>query len=891
MKKGFSLVEIIISVGLIAIVMLFLFQILSDLQYEETTSNFASGNQMNRANVIKKVEDDFNLRFVKRIKLSKNEDNTVVTFSFQEGNSSTLTVTPKTISYKNGNLEEGKNVFTYKINDNNYEYDGNVKMTTDLATGEVESVNLFCEEEDSNCGTSQFHYVKIRIPVKNIKDSENNVQDDIELFYVGPFVEYANKYKRFTLESNGVNTSLKVERISSKREEVDLGELRNGDYVYEQDELKVSAEANTGYTNVVVKVNDNVVTNGSVYKVKDNETLGVVSVTSNASLQEFGITLSGESELPITLERTYTNKEGASLGVITNTTKLYYGDKIKVSLVNPNTAKFENLVLKVNGANFTSGQEIVITSNLLVNRTATIRSYVQTIQTRFQNADGTWGGYSTVSTPTKKYGETVTYSVAANNTYAAASIPSYQVTGTKTVQLDIPRRTSTNIIQVRYQNADGTYGAYSNAKNETLRVGQTVSWSRAQDATYVAASSSITATASNQTKQVSVARRTSTNVIQVRYQNADGSYGGYSNVVNTTHRVGQTVSWSRAQDGTYKAASISFAATASNQTKQVSVNRRTSTNIIQVRYQNADGSYGGYSNVVNTTHRVGQTVSWSRGQDGTYSAGSMSFTATASNQTKQLSITRRTYALTVNRGTGVASVSGGGTYRAGQTVNISASMTAGYRFTNWTKNAGTLTNANASSTSFVMPTSAATVTANGTLDRLYIYNEGSYPLKDTLGISVQMYEHDYDNDTTKVEYPTYLSIIHKNTDWAARGCYRIDFNNTNWYNEYSEVHCIISAHRANGTNYDSSHTWYVSVPYRQDKTDTASPAIPLNPSGGFEIRSSAGNVEVVGYIAANRDKIAKKKYPVSHINIITSNAASKPSKYYETRLHSCWLVK
>ena len=68
MKKGFSLVEIIISVGLIAIVMLFLFQILTDLQYEESASNYASSNQLNRANVIQKVEEDFNTRFIKSVR-------------------------------------------------------------------------------------------------------------------------------------------------------------------------------------------------------------------------------------------------------------------------------------------------------------------------------------------------------------------------------------------------------------------------------------------------------------------------------------------------------------------------------------------------------------------------------------------------------------------------------------------------------------------------------------------------------------------------------------------------------------------------------------------------------------------------------------------------------
>ena len=590
MKKGFSLVEIIISVGLIAVVMLFLFQILTDLQYEESNTNYASSNQLNRANVIQKVEEDFNTRFVKRIKLQNNGDGTsTVLFTFQENSSSTLTVTPTTISYKNGSLPEGKNTFTYKINDNNFQYSNDIKITSDLVAGEANYVNLFCEEEDGNCGTSQFHYVKIRIPVINIKEEENNIQDDIELFYVGPFVEYANKYKKYTLEINNTNSFIKVNRTETKREEeVDLGELQNGANVYEQDKLMISVSPATGYENPKIFLNGEEFASGE-YRVKDNEPGGIVSLSSTASLKEFGISLSGNNELPVIITRTSSNKDGASIGTINSTDKIYYGDKLKINFDSYDTAKYQNPILKINNRNYTPENEIVVDSAVIINRTATIREYNQTIQTRFQKADGTWEAYKTAATIKKKYGETVSYSVAQTDTYAAASITSYTVTGTKTVKLDIPRRTSTNIIQVRYQNANGTYG--------------------------------------------------------------------------------------------------------------------------------------GYSNVVNGIYRVGQTISWSRDKDATYNAGNTSFTATASNQTKQISITRRTYALTVNKGTGIQSVNGGGTYRAGQSVTISATASSGYKFSSWSKNAGTIANANAASTTFTMPTSAATVTANAIVDKYTItYN-------------------------------------------------------------------------------------------------------------------------------------------------------------------------
>ena len=53
-------------------------------------------------------------------------------------------------------------------------------------------------------------------------------------------------------------------------------------------------------------------------------------------------------------------------------------------------------------------------------------------------------------------------------------------------------------------------------------------------------------------------------IVKVRYQNADGTWGDYSDVINANYNYGSTVSWSRAADATYKAASISYTVTGAN---------------------------------------------------------------------------------------------------------------------------------------------------------------------------------------------------------------------------------------------------------------------------------------------------------------------------------------
>ena len=66
-------------------------------------------------------------------------------------------------------------------------------------------------------------------------------------------------------------------------------------------------------------------------------------------------------------------------------------------------------------------------------------TYAQTIQARYQNADGTWGSYSTVKSGNANYNVTYSWSRAADSTYKAASI-SYTVTQANTKYVDVYRQ-------------------------------------------------------------------------------------------------------------------------------------------------------------------------------------------------------------------------------------------------------------------------------------------------------------------------------------------------------------------------------------------------------------------------------------------------------------------
>ena len=93
--------------------------------------------------------------------------------------------------------------------------------------------------------------------------------------------------------------------------------------------------------------------------------------------------------------------------------------------------------------------------------------------------------------------------------------------------------------------------------------------------------------------------------------------------------------------------------------------------------------------------------------------------------------TRNQYTVTVNKGTGIASVSGAGTYYYGATVNLGYSLIAGYHFSSWT---GTY-----SISSFTMPAGNVTMTANGAGNVYYIAYNGNGATGGSMGTTTCTY--------------------------------------------------------------------------------------------------------------------------------------------------------
>ncbi len=175
-NKGFTLVELIISIALISIVVMFLFNLLTDVKASNNNTDFNRKNQQKRAIIIKNIQEDLtNRKLVGILNRHSNElsSNTIanITFQFQDGDTFLKIVNDgdnQSISYTNHSGTEKWNLEkqsqTTHFNTTCIKY-SNSLFSTDLDNGE-------------------YFYVKINIPIVVNKNKVNNI-DDIELFYIG----------------------------------------------------------------------------------------------------------------------------------------------------------------------------------------------------------------------------------------------------------------------------------------------------------------------------------------------------------------------------------------------------------------------------------------------------------------------------------------------------------------------------------------------------------------------------------------------------------------------------------------------------------------------------------------------------------------------------------
>lgn len=168
-KKGSTLLELIISIALISVVLVFLMRLLVDLNNTETNNVYAKNNQINRAEIIRMIENDLNNNVIAGLDSNKSaKDNLIINFKFASGKTSTINATSDKFTYTSSSGKKRTwtmdkcSIYTAKA-DVNYSNDNIPKIYTLQIDIEIHTTN------------------------ERNKYGNNNLLDDILISYLGKY--------------------------------------------------------------------------------------------------------------------------------------------------------------------------------------------------------------------------------------------------------------------------------------------------------------------------------------------------------------------------------------------------------------------------------------------------------------------------------------------------------------------------------------------------------------------------------------------------------------------------------------------------------------------------------------------------------------------------------
>ncbi|NMA50329.1 MAG: BspA family leucine-rich repeat surface protein [Mollicutes bacterium] len=178
-KKGLTLMEIIISVALLSLILLFMYQLLSDISFDKDNEYFASNDQNQRIEIIKTIKDEIGFSTVKNVvKVSDT----------------TLEITVEVTEIKNDIfyiVASDKNLSIYKTS----QTPSNLIRAWTYYQGTFGSISFSKQEcRDNNaedCGTIYKCHLPVYTENENNNLNNNNIIDDIFFDFIDvPFYIY-----------------------------------------------------------------------------------------------------------------------------------------------------------------------------------------------------------------------------------------------------------------------------------------------------------------------------------------------------------------------------------------------------------------------------------------------------------------------------------------------------------------------------------------------------------------------------------------------------------------------------------------------------------------------------------------------------------------------------
>lgn len=197
-KKGFTMTELMVSIAVIAVVMVFLVKMLIDVRYDNRNELYDTKNQINRAEIIKTIQNDLDKKVITSINDSGSADNKLAININTDSNTS-ATIEAVT--------QDGEEYIKYKSTSNkNYKWmiERNNKETyikkNDIVLSVIECSNEGKTEKEPNCDT-QDKIIRINIPIiidnsTLRRDNDSQMDNIILTFY---------NYSNYGIESTTLN--------------------------------------------------------------------------------------------------------------------------------------------------------------------------------------------------------------------------------------------------------------------------------------------------------------------------------------------------------------------------------------------------------------------------------------------------------------------------------------------------------------------------------------------------------------------------------------------------------------------------------------------------------------------------------------------------------------
>ena len=202
-KKGFTMTELMVSIAIIAVVMVFLVKMLIDVRYDNRNELYDTKNQINRAEIIKTIQNDLDENVITSINDNGSADNELVI----NINAININTNSNTSAIIEAVTQDGEEYIKYKSTSNkNYKWmiERNNKETyikkNDIVLSVIECSNEGKKETEPNCDT-QDKIIRINIPIiidnsTLRRDNDSQMDNIILTFY---------NYSDYGIESTTLN--------------------------------------------------------------------------------------------------------------------------------------------------------------------------------------------------------------------------------------------------------------------------------------------------------------------------------------------------------------------------------------------------------------------------------------------------------------------------------------------------------------------------------------------------------------------------------------------------------------------------------------------------------------------------------------------------------------